>query len=34
MNTLSAQDDRLAAFSKKADTLIAEQHYDSEGYFY
>ncbi|VEN48181.1 unnamed protein product [Callosobruchus maculatus] len=30
-NTLSAQDERLSAFSKKADALIAEQHYDSPG---
>lgn len=30
-NTLSAQDDRLTAFSKKADALIAERHYDSQG---
>lgn len=30
-NTLSAQEERLNAFSKKADTLIAEGHYDSEG---
>ncbi|CAG9768666.1 unnamed protein product [Ceutorhynchus assimilis] len=30
-NTLSAQDERLAAFVKRADALIAEQHYDSQG---
>ncbi|XP_063909279.1 spectrin beta chain, non-erythrocytic 1 isoform X5 [Zophobas morio] len=30
-NTLFAQDDRVIAFSKKADALIAEQHYDSQG---
>nr|XP_022910961.1 spectrin beta chain, non-erythrocytic 5 isoform X3 [Onthophagus taurus] len=30
-NTLVAQDDRVIAFSKKADALIAEQHYDSQG---
>ncbi|CAG9824099.1 unnamed protein product [Phaedon cochleariae] len=30
-NTLAAQDDRLTAFSKKADKLIADQHYDSQG---
>ncbi|XP_023018167.2 spectrin beta chain, non-erythrocytic 5 kst isoform X2 [Leptinotarsa decemlineata] len=30
-NTLSAQEDRLNAFSKKADELIAKQHYDSQG---
>ncbi|XP_050313156.1 spectrin beta chain, non-erythrocytic 1 isoform X2 [Anthonomus grandis grandis] len=29
-NTLSAQDERLVAFVKRADALIAEQHYDSE----
>ncbi|KAJ8962237.1 hypothetical protein NQ318_018209 [Aromia moschata] len=30
-NTLSAQDERLNAFSKKADALIADQHYDAQG---
>jgi spectrin beta len=30
-NTLFAQDDRVIAFSKKADALIADQHYDSKG---
>ncbi|KAG5890886.1 hypothetical protein JTB14_002826 [Gonioctena quinquepunctata] len=30
-NTLSAQEDRLNAFSKRADELIAKQHYDSQG---
>uniref|UniRef100_V5GNX9 Spectrin beta chain, non-erythrocytic 5 n=1 Tax=Anoplophora glabripennis TaxID=217634 RepID=V5GNX9_ANOGL len=30
-NTLSAQDEGLSAFSKKADALIADQHYDSQG---
>ncbi|RZC41345.1 spectrin alpha chain, non-erythrocytic 1, partial [Asbolus verrucosus] len=30
-NTLFAQDDRVTAFSKKADALIADQHYDSKG---
>ncbi|ERL92196.1 hypothetical protein D910_09516 [Dendroctonus ponderosae] len=29
-NTLSAQDERLAAFAKRADVLISEQHYDSQ----
>lgn len=29
-NTLSVQDDRLAVFSKKADALIAQEHYESE----
>lgn len=29
-NTLSAQDDRLNGFSKKADHLIAQNHYDSQ----
>ncbi|XP_028142929.1 spectrin beta chain, non-erythrocytic 1 isoform X1 [Diabrotica virgifera virgifera] len=30
-NTLAAQDDRLNAFAKKANTLIAKQHYDAAG---
>lgn len=30
-NTLLAQDESLNAFNKKADALIAEQHYDSQG---
>lgn len=30
-NTLFAQDDRIAAFSKKADALIYNQHYESKG---
>ncbi|XP_066150741.1 spectrin beta chain isoform X4 [Euwallacea fornicatus] len=29
-NTLTAQDERLAAFVKRAEALIAEQHYDSK----
>lgn len=30
-NTLAAQDERLNAFAKKANSLIAEQHYDAQG---
>lgn len=30
VNTLNAQDDRLNAFNKKADALIADDHYDSK----
>ncbi|KAJ8972183.1 hypothetical protein NQ314_000313 [Rhamnusium bicolor] len=30
-NTLSAQDERLNAFNRKAEALIADQHYDSQG---
>lgn len=31
MNTLAAQDERVDALSKRADVLIAEDHYESPG---